>query len=94
MKVQVYSLRDNVAEAFFTPVYQPNDNAAKRQFVATVKAEHEGRSSEVGKNPGDFTLFHVGTWDDSLGVMESCGEPRRIMTGLEAELEYKKTIQE
>lgn len=61
MKLGVYSVYDSKAEAYLQPFYMQSEGQAIRSFgeVANNK-EHS-----IGKYPEDFTLFHLGYFDDS-----------------------------
>lgn len=66
MKQGVYTVRDDVAEAFCLPWYSLNDNVAIRSFVAGC-ADSQSRLST---SPSDYALFKLGTFDDETGKIE------------------------
>lgn len=63
MLLNVYSIRDAKAETFSLPFYQHNDGLAERNFRNLVNEPN----SHVNKNPEDFDLYHLGSFDDNVG---------------------------
>lgn len=57
----VFSIHDNKADAYFPPFYLHNIAMATRQFGDMVNDP----TSTISKHPQDYTLFTLGTWDDS-----------------------------
>lgn len=66
MKSLVFSVYDGKAEAYGGLIICPTVSFAIRMFKQT--AETEGH--DFCKFAADFTLFQVGTWDDSNGFMD------------------------
>lgn len=71
MLTSAYSVHDSVADFFGTPFFSTNDNVAIRSFSALV---HDPQSF-VSRNPGDFTLYRIGTFDDKTGLFEKFDIP-------------------
>jgi len=61
MQIKMFSIYDSVAEVYNRPFFLPNKNVALRQF-ANMCSDPD---SQVSLNPTDYTLFELGTWDDS-----------------------------
>lgn len=78
--VKVYSVRDAKLEAFMPPFYFPTNGMALRAFMDTVGDE----SSALAKHPSDFTLYELGSFDDSTGVFSMLSVPNPL--GLASEL--------
>ena len=79
MKLNAYTIYDVASGIYMRPFFSQADGQAVRGFkdIAT-DAEHE-----IGKHPEDYTLFRIGSFNDTTGKME--GEPpEKLMTGLEA----------
>lgn len=74
-KLSAFSIRDEKALVFGPPFYNVNRGVAMRQVAEAVKGD---ASSTMAKYPDDFTLFHVGFWDDTQGVFESSPIPERV----------------
>lgn len=67
MQQHIYSVYDQAAAAYLPPFTMHNDNMAKRIFIDTInQADHA-----FAKNPADYTLFRLGTFDDSTGIVTS-----------------------
>lgn len=67
MKRLLLSVHDSKAKVFFNPFTATTVEAACRSFA--VAANDDG--TEISRYPADFTLFHVGYFDDETGVVES-----------------------
>lgn len=66
MKLEMLSVYDNKARAFMKPFFSVNLQVAARDFAdAANNPDHV-----VCKNPEDFTLYHLGTWEDEKGQYE------------------------
>lgn len=66
MKLKIYSVFDSKAEAFFPPFLLHNDSLAVRTFRDALNDD----GHQFHKNPGDYTLFYFGEFDDSDGSFE------------------------
>lgn len=66
MKIEIYSLKDCVAGNFKMPFYMQNVGVAKR----AVRNVLQDVNNDIAKNPTDFDLFKLGTFDDNQGVVE------------------------
>ncbi len=65
----VFSIFDSKADAYLLPFFSRNRGVALRQFMSAVQDE----SSDFHRYAGDYTLFEIGTWDDSEGVLTEHG---------------------
>lgn len=63
MKVEIFSVFDSKAKAFMQPFYATAPGLAQRMFRDLVN----GGQGAVSQYPEDFTLFHIGTFDDATG---------------------------
>lgn len=63
-----YSVFDSKALIFGNPFYAVNDQVALRDF-ATASGDP---GSAISKNPSDYTLFRVGTYEDDTGKLYPC----------------------
>lgn len=77
--MELYAVYDSCAEHWGSLFGLENDSAACRAFVASVGVP----DSVFMKNPMDYVLFHVGSYDDSTGEVLGC-TPVRVMSALEA----------
>ena len=80
MRMQVYAVLDKPVEAFLPPFFARNDGEASRMFVHACGSGKSDLSDKVS----DITLFHIGVFDDSSGMLEPVDAPRRMLSGLEA----------
>lgn len=67
MLLNVYTVWDTKAEAFLQPFFSPNKGTAIRAIVDALRDPN----STLAKYPDDFHLYHIGTWDDSAGLIEA-----------------------
>lgn len=82
MKLNVFTCYDSKAEAYLQPFLMPSKGEAIRAFTATANDD----KSNIGKYPADFTLFHIGEYDDQTGTLTNY----EIKNNLGCAIEYKK----
>ena len=63
MKHQIYSMYDSQTLQYRQPTLMPNDGAAERALSELF----HGDSNDYTKYPEDFTLMHLGEFDDETG---------------------------
>lgn len=64
MITQVFTVFDSKTLAYLPPFFAPTPGAAMRSFIDAV-----GQSGhEFNKHPEDYTLFHLGSFDDCDGT--------------------------
>jgi hypothetical protein len=68
MKQNIYAIYDSKMNVFSTPFFSPNNATALRSFS---DAANDG-TTNICKHPEDFSLHHLGTFEDDLGVIEGC----------------------
>lgn len=61
MILKIFTTYDSKAKAFMAPFYMHEEGMATRIFQQAVTDE----THQFGKAPQDYTLFHVGQFDDS-----------------------------
>lgn len=66
MNLIALAIHDNAAEAYLSPFFAPNIGLAKRMFVEAVS----NPESKFNIHAKDFTLFHIGSFDTSTGLLE------------------------
>lgn len=64
MQLRSYSVFDNKALCYHAPFFAATDGAAIRSFQELAN----DLNTTVGRHPGDYSLWCVGTFDDSNGV--------------------------
>ena len=65
MKISMFSIYDSKAKSYLPPFHMPNDAMALRVFQDCVSDP----SHAFGKHPEDYTLFHLGHFDDETGII-------------------------
>lgn len=65
MIYKMYVVYDCKVEAYITPFFMRANGEAMRAFTELAN----DKSKSVGANPEDFTLFEVGTYDDSSAMI-------------------------
>jgi len=77
---QVFTVFDQKAAAYLTPLFQVSRGVAARLFIAAVR----DREHEFGRFPEDFTLFYLGEYDEATAEFRMVQNPEVVMTGLQA----------
>jgi len=63
MRQNCYCVFDSIARCFLQPFYAPIDEVALRHFVSAARDQ----ACDIGRNPKDFTLYKIGSFDNSSG---------------------------
>lgn len=78
MKMVLVAVRDAKASVFSQPMFFQSLGQALRSFGDAVNDD----KSEFAKHPEDYSLWHLGYYDDAVGVPEPLAEgPRHIVNG-------------
>ena len=78
MKHIVFSIHDIKAEAYLPPFVCPTEGIATRTFADCVADP----THQFSKNPDDYTLFKLGTFDDETGLFSQV-TPETLGNGLQ-----------
>ncbi len=78
MILKIYSTYDSKAHAYMAPFYMHEDGMATRVFQQAITDS----THQFGKAPQDYTLFRLGTFDDSSGTLHN-STPISLGNGLE-----------
>lgn len=79
MILEVYSVFDDAAKAFLPPFHARSKGEALRNFSAAANdAGHQ-----FNKFSKDYTLFNLGYFDDSSGMMQPFEVPSRVIGAYE-----------
>lgn len=65
MKLKIFAIHDAKAEAYLQPFFMANKGTAIRAITDTLAQ----REHQFSKYPEDFTLFELGEYDDSNGIV-------------------------
>jgi len=79
MKLQIFSVYDSKAEFYGNPFFMQSVGEAIRGFqdIST------DMSTNIGRHPGDFTLFHLGEYENSYGEWTLFDTKKNLGTALE-----------
>lgn len=67
MKSNVYCIFDSKSESYHPPTLQPNHATAIRAAENILK----NPQSQITQTPEDFSIFHIGQFDDNTGKVTS-----------------------
>lgn len=65
MKMQLFSIKDTALQAYMQPFFAHTRAAAVRAFTDGIN----DNSTPMNKHPEDYELYHVGEYDDQLGLV-------------------------
>ena len=71
-----YTIYDEMAKKYSNPVLLENDDVAVRSFIAFIN----GDQLRIDNNK-DFSIYRIGSWDSTNGVIETC-KPEMLKRGL------------
>lgn len=63
MKLQIVAVFDRAISSYGRPIFVTHTGEAVRGFID----EREKSDTQVGKHPEDFSLYHIGEYDDGNG---------------------------
>lgn len=70
-----YSLYDSSAKLYTSPFFC----ASEQQALRGVEAAFNQENTNLAQYPQDFTLYEIGTYDESTGYIESLDIPVKII---------------
>lgn len=75
MKLNAYSIYDNKSLRYHAPFFMNTDGEAVRALTDLANDPN----TTIGKHPGDYVLYYIGTYDDNSGQLHSEAPLRHIM---------------
>lgn len=75
---KMYSVFDSKLATFGLPWFQMTDAAGLREFSDAVN-DGSNPNNQWHRHPEDFSLFHIGDFDDQTGEVVPC-VPRSLVT--------------
>lgn len=75
MKTSIFSVFDSKLAVYNTPFFMQREQAAIRSFTDAVNDPQ----TTLNKHPEDYTLFHIGDFDDDTGELIPV-HPRGLIT--------------
>lgn len=88
MKLEIFSVYDSKARSFLPPFFLPQVGMATRIFQNC--ANDPGH--QFGANPSDYTLFHLGNFDDESAAVDIKITPENL--GIAQEFKDQPQIKE
>lgn len=70
-KLQIFAVYDKKSVAYANPFFYHQKGQALRAFEDAVNDPQ----SPLSKHPEDFSIFHIGQWDDATGVITPLPNP-------------------
>lgn len=86
MKLQAFAAYDSAVEAFMPPFFARSKGEAMRSF--SDACSDNGR---FAPHLGHYSLFHLGEFDDTNGLIVPVTPPYQLLTGLEAVTDYDRS---
>ncbi len=75
--LNIFAIFDSQAKAYFPPFFLPEKGQALRTF-----GDHVNSDDSIGQHPKDYTLFHLGSFDDQTAKI-SLVTPEALGNGIE-----------
>lgn len=75
MKLQVYAVYDSAVGAYMAPFYARQKGEAIRGFTDLANDE----KTNVARHPSQFSLFFLGEFDDTNGLLSAAVAPERVV---------------
>jgi len=75
----IFSIHDAKAHAFLPPFILPRVEMAKRVFGDCVNS----KDHQFSQHPEDYTLFHMGNFDDETGEIHPKSTPTSLGLGVQ-----------
>jgi len=79
MKLQIFSVYDEKAAVFGTPIFLSHKGIAVREFSDIAL----DKNSAIGKHPGDYKLMLLGDFDNVSGMFSGLPIPELVCTAIE-----------
>lgn len=76
MIYEIYSIRDEVEDAYFDPQLFRNEETAKRYFRDLCSKQ----GTKIGDHPADFSIWYTGLFDMKTGKINAA-EPKLTERG-------------
>ena len=82
MILQVFSIHDSKAAAYLAPFFQPTSALAVRMFTDAANDPE----SNICRHPEDFTLFHMGSYDNETNTFDLLDATTAMMKALQVKV--------
>lgn len=74
MKCQIFAIYDSVSETFTKPFASHSVNTARREIADVVNQ----KESKYSKHSEDFSLFHLGSYDENTALFKILTAPTSV----------------
>lgn len=88
MKLKIFSVRDQKADAFITPFMLPTVDMAVREFSGCVR----DASHQFGRFKEDFSLWEVAEFDVESGKVTALAEPKHLLSAITVDVPGKAVL--
>lgn len=75
MITKLFTIYDSKAQTYNRPFHQLNDEVAKR-----TASDLRTTNDDIASNPEDYSLFELGTYDDSTANMDLHDSPLHFIS--------------
>ncbi len=72
MITNMFSIYDEKCQTYSSPFTQPHIGQAIRSFNDLS----QDKTTSINRHPEDYTLYHIGEFDDSSSNLKSFNEPK------------------
>lgn len=88
--LKMFTVYDSKAETYLRPFSMLTTGEAIRGFITTLNDPQ----TEYCKYPADFTLFEIGTFDESMCVITPYSKLENLGNGINLKAKYQPEIGE
>lgn len=79
MILEIVSVRDSAVDSYGSPIFVRSVGEAVRSFGDEAVKD----DSAIRAHPGDYTLFHVGSFDTDTGQLLPLPNPTQLARGVD-----------
>lgn len=79
MKLVICAVHDSAAQAYNRPIFVPARGLAVRSFSDEVL--RDSPDNPMFHHPSDYSLFELGSFDDSIGLLTPVTVPVLLIRG-------------
>lgn len=74
MLLKMFTIRDARAKAYMQPFFSLNSDTAIRSVEMCLRDPNH----EFSKNPNDYSVYEIGEYDDTTGMVEPGVQPEYV----------------
>lgn len=76
MILQIMAVHDSKARCFMVPFFVSHVDVGLRTFAGAVNEEE--KQTQLAQHPDDFTLYHLGSYNDENGAFLVSAQPVHV----------------